>query len=950
MAPTTTPSRLPQRPTGRAARQREVRTGVLAVLGLLAVLVAVPALLIVFVGNPIPTSLPDRGTLTAPVTATTLIKVLGLALWVAWAHFAVCVLAEWTAARRGRGTPAEVPLGGGSQQLARRLVASALLLAGAATLIPGAGGTTPAASDSPGGRAVTSASAPAQVLDDRRGPALAGAVSASTADAMTPDPAAVAAKATATAAAPKTYVVQPPHNRRYDTLWDIADRTLGDPLRYREIHALNHDRVQDDGRKLVDANLIHPGWVLQMPADAQGPGVSTPAVAPPARPTAPAAPAAPAEGAAAAAAVSLAAAAAPTAMTPATTTPAPGTQTETSGLSAERLLLGGGLLAAGVLLALSARRGPYASPSEATVEQQLRLAATPGRADLLDRALRSLAAACAETGRALPEIAVAYCDDSELLLSLVGSAPAPPAPWRVVADGRGWAVSSADLPEQSPDVAAPYPALAAVAISEGADVLIDLEAAPGLVSLEGDPMIAREVATSLVVELATNLWSDGVQVTAVGFGDDLAAAAPGRIEVTDALEAILPALEADSRAATKALEALRVDGVLSGRLVRDAGRRPPRVVLLSGPPTPEQSQRLDALVRDVRTPLAVLCVGATTAARWRFTVEADGRLDLGVLGVRALARRLPREAYLPMLEALRGADASRDEAAATITALSPRAALEETQVVVEQIGAAPATTATRPRASGAAGAEVRLLGPVDVQASGPIEDAARPLLTELVVAAALHPEGLHEAVLRSEVWPRGVGDDVLAGTLEKAQQWLGTDPSGTHRLRRDEQGRWVLGQDVHCDWDVLREAAASPRGATERAGLERGLAFVRGPAFSAPTHPTRVAYGSLVFHRSARDARVVGTAVARRAASLATGAGDHAAAEAALRAGLTLIPTAEPLWRDLLRLVAADRARAGEVAQELFDTLGAHGVRPEAESEALVQQILPGHTADARLG
>ena len=56
--------------------------------------------------------------------------------------------------------------------------------------------------------------------------------------------------------------------KRGDTLWDIAEHHLGDPLRYTEIRDLNLGRTQPDGRQLRDADWILPGWVLLLPADA----------------------------------------------------------------------------------------------------------------------------------------------------------------------------------------------------------------------------------------------------------------------------------------------------------------------------------------------------------------------------------------------------------------------------------------------------------------------------------------------------------------------------------------------------------------------------------------------------------------------------------------------------------------------------------------------------------
>jgi len=478
---------------------------------------------------------------------------------------------------------------------------------------------------------------------------------------------------------------------------------------------------------------------------------------------------------------------------------------------------------------------------------------------------------------------------------------------------------------------------------DGADVLVDLEAAPGLVALEGDVQVAREIATSLAFELATNLWSDGVQVTVVGFGDDLAAAAPDSVSVVDQLDEVLGELEQESRRADEVLKALGAQGVLSGRLVRGAARRRPRVVVLSGAPSGAEAARLQVLVADVRTPLAVLCVGTTTAARWRFTVDSAGALDLGVLGVRAKARRLAREAYLPLLDLLRGSDEDRTQIQTTVASLSPRAALEEvTGAGRGSATSAPTAARSIPAPRGEAGVQVRLLGPVEVVAPGPVDPSLRPLLTDVVVAAALHREGLHEAVLRSEVWPRGVSDDVLASTVAQVQAWLGTGPDARSRFDKDGQGRYVLASDVHSDWDVLQAAASAPSGPTEQAALEHGLAGIRGEAFSGLPVGRG---GSLVFHRQARDARVVGTAVARRAAGLAAGKGDREAAARDLHAGLALVPTAEALWRDLLRLVADDPAAAAEVAQLAYAALAVHGVRAEPETDALIQNLAPGLAA-----
>ncbi len=77
-----------------------------------------------------------------------------------------------------------------------------------------------------------------------------------------------------TEAADVVHVVQ-----RGDTLSSIADQYLGDPTRYPELFDANSDRIQPDGRRLTDPNLIVVGWNLVIPAT-QEPSVAEPVDAP----------------------------------------------------------------------------------------------------------------------------------------------------------------------------------------------------------------------------------------------------------------------------------------------------------------------------------------------------------------------------------------------------------------------------------------------------------------------------------------------------------------------------------------------------------------------------------------------------------------------------------------------------------------------------------------------
>ena len=100
----------------------------LAALLLMLVIIGLPVLLLATVGlPPIPTGL-GLDTLTQAISVDALLGVLTWVIWLAWVQFTFCTLVETVSAIRGRSVPGHVPLSGGVQAVARRLVASVLLL------------------------------------------------------------------------------------------------------------------------------------------------------------------------------------------------------------------------------------------------------------------------------------------------------------------------------------------------------------------------------------------------------------------------------------------------------------------------------------------------------------------------------------------------------------------------------------------------------------------------------------------------------------------------------------------------------------------------------------------------------------------------------------------------------------------------------------------------------
>ncbi|WP_454857608.1 LysM peptidoglycan-binding domain-containing protein [Promicromonospora soli] len=243
---------------GVAVTRRRRFAGALATLGICALLVGVPFLLIAAHSLLWPAlSWADlRLRLAAPDDGTLLAILLTIVLWIVWAWFAVTVLIELGAAFRRVPAPR---LPGLPQGIAGRLVATALALASVPSVAQ--------AANAPAAAVVQSAVLPS---DDVRSKAASveTMVAAATAVADPRDPNAEAANRPDTArsqtAEPVDYVVRP-----NETLWRIARERLGDPRRWTEIADLNPD--------LADPDFLDPGMVLHLPSTPSAPSVETPA-------------------------------------------------------------------------------------------------------------------------------------------------------------------------------------------------------------------------------------------------------------------------------------------------------------------------------------------------------------------------------------------------------------------------------------------------------------------------------------------------------------------------------------------------------------------------------------------------------------------------------------------------------------------------------------------------
>ncbi|MEJ7832474.1 MAG: LysM peptidoglycan-binding domain-containing protein [Nocardioides sp.] len=231
---------------------RDRLTGLLATLGLAAVVVGLPVVLVAIssvVGvNPIPSNMPAwaeiETSLTSPDDGSLALGAIVLIAWLVWAFMALSILLEIGAQLRGLRAP-RLPGLRLPQSAARSLVGTAALLFIAAPLTiqvtsePATSATaTPVAYTAPATAGITTE---VSQLEQQVVHTVAGS------EADRPE---------------KPAKTMPHPVGPGETLWSIAKTHLGDGARYPEIAALNADRL--GGRP----GFLEVGWVLQVP-DAQ---------------------------------------------------------------------------------------------------------------------------------------------------------------------------------------------------------------------------------------------------------------------------------------------------------------------------------------------------------------------------------------------------------------------------------------------------------------------------------------------------------------------------------------------------------------------------------------------------------------------------------------------------------------------------------------------------------
>ena len=818
------------------SRRRELRRGLVALAKSLVLVVAVPlAIIRLWLARPLPGHLLSAGSLTEAAFWLHVVLVVLALLWVA---AAASLARELAGAFGGAGD-------GRPNSWSSRWAGAiaALLLATSAT-------------------SIATASLGRPTLTELRASPRATNGAASAFEESTPNRSVVVSAG--------------------ECLADLARRGLGAPELWPALARENLGRLQPDGSRFVDANLLRAGWCLELPPTAVG--------------------------------------AAPDIAAPHGTTRGSDGESHAAGGAGlpELALVGLGILTSAALVRRLRRLRRVADSLRAPGE---RLGAPSVEAGATEALLAPLG-----EGRLLDWIDVAnhllgaHGAPGELLLVRAGpeaveflfSEPGEaPAPFRARPGGRWWALPlESDLEDcrrAARGAGRLTPCLVPIGDDDEAVYLLGLGTGRRLV-LEGPDEEVSRVLQGLLTALRVLPWAEELDIELLGL------LPPPPEEQCYQLSKSSPA----------ALHALAESPPTPRRETRPSWRREPLVML-----APDAGTGAEAAAAGLNGVAGVISTSGTGTER----LEVRGRRGvLAPYGLElALAAPDPDQQHL--IELLL-AEASRSP---TFVPLAPSRdapvhdrALSEGlpvagQVEVRLLGGAPELRGRSEEAAPRDAARViELVAYLVLHGSrATVEEVSGALFGRAALLGA----------------PRRL--DLL---LAAAHRVLGNAPDGRRLLRVEGGGHIELAPEVSSDWSRLRLGIASARPAPPEGAVEllrAALGLLDAPAFAAAAH-----YDWLLAEGLLGELRSEILDAAHHLATLALAVADRELARIAIDIGRHLEPASELLARDLIVLHsgAGEAERAAAVYAQLEAALGElGGNEPSTETRDLLGQLEQGH-------
>jgi DNA-binding SARP family transcriptional activator len=732
-----------------------------------------------------------------------------------------------------------------------------------------------------------------------------------------------------------TYVVQPG-----DSLWQIAEQRLDDPLRWHELWQLNRDKRMPDGRTLDRPGLILPGWVLRLPGEIDRSD------------------AAPSDGSQASQAPGPGKAAQdhggtrPPPPQRREHTTAPERRQEHHGVDVDRKP--------------SEHDGQHAPshvielPSGAVVGLSLALAISAALA--LARLHRRRRWQPSDPAPGISHTDPLVTDTVRRLehAAHVATSPAEPVNDEDEADGEAGGPAVEAEPATSVLARLPSHPFGVVAIGhrDGGEIAIDLSATGGL-ALTG-PGAATAIRAVAVSALATAPQVDSeVIVSDTDLADRLLPDIPmvPGLTVARDLDAALRHFEVELLYRTRLLDDTDVTSLAEFRAVNPVEPLP-LLLLVTETPAPILAGRLTAVLEaGKRLNITAVVLGGIPGTS-ALTVDTDGRLDVDSTALSdplqplASARLFTLGAdqareTLELLAASRGEPpeppSPPKDAGASPPTKVPAASDGNGTITATEPSAT--TQATIPPARGQAEPEslpirVRVLGPLRIEASGSqIRTGLRGKACELLVLLLIHPDGIDVDMAIETLWP-GAPPPRGAERLQTVISNLRVTLKSAAHLENDKviihaQRRYTIDADlIDCDLWRFHAALAAAANATDSKALTGAL----DQAVTAYS-------GALAEGERFPWAEAPREDLRRRALNAATRLAEFHQREGQLDTALTVLakavtwdPQAEELYRRIMRLQAS--LGRSDAVQRTYDQLTARLDDLDEEPDDTTHQLL----------